>query len=318
MKGNLYEKEFETIAKYYEQSGGDASKFLRKDIVSIIVSGDKVIGRNTVSGVELKAKELENGVELWINVADNVQLNNPIHLCTGYHKPEGTQRVFIHTKIGKNAKVDFISHCVFPKGTNFTHKMIADTEIGENSKVSYNDTHFHSPDGGVTVEAVYNTRVAKNGLFENVFHLTKTRVGKLFVQMKVVLEKKASAFLESKVFEKEDDEVEIIEELNLDGESSSGIAKTVVFATDRSRAKIINRAFGNAPFAKGHIECKEVVKGDNVNVGTIPELYVKDEKAELTHEASIGRVNVKQLETLMSKGLTEDEATELIVRGMLK
>lgn len=82
--------------------------------------------------------------------------------------------------------------------------------------------------------------------------------------------------------------------------------------------KIINRAFGNAPFAKGHIECKEVVKGDNVNVGTIPELYVKDEKAELTHEASIGRVNVKQLETLMSKGLTEDEATELIVRGMLK
>lgn len=318
MSKSLYEKEFETIAKYYEQSGGDASKFLRKDIVSIIVSGDKVIRRNTVSGVELKAKEIENGVEIWLNIADNVQLDNPIHLCTGYLKPEGIQRVFIHTKIGKNAKIAFISHCVFPKGVNFTHKMIADLEIGENSEVIYNDTHFHSPDGGVTVEAIYDARVAKNGLYENAFHLTKTRVGKLFVQMKVDLEENASARLESKVFEKEDDEIEIVEELNLNGRSSSGIAKTIVFATDRSKAKIINRAFGNAPFAKGHIECKEVVKGNGVNVGTIPELYVKDEKAELTHEASIGRVNVKQLETLMSKGLSEDEATELIVRGMLK
>jgi Fe-S cluster assembly scaffold protein SufB len=50
----------------------------------------------------------------------------------------------------------------------------------------------------------------------------------------------------------------------------------------------------------------------------MPELYVKNEKAELTHEASIGRVNVKQMETLMSKGLSEEEATDMIVKGMLR
>jgi Fe-S cluster assembly scaffold protein SufB len=39
--------------------------------------------------------------------------------------------------------------------------------------------------------------------------------------------------------------------------------------------------------------------------------------AKLTHEASIGRINDAQLMQLMAKGLTEEEATELIIKGLL-
>jgi len=52
-------------------------------------------------------------------------------------------------------------------------------------------------------------------------------------------------------------------------------------------------------------------------VSTVPVLKVFNDLSELTHEASIGRVNAKQLETLMSKGLTEEEATNLIVKGLV-
>ncbi|HPB48623.1 MAG TPA: SufD family Fe-S cluster assembly protein, partial [Exilispira sp.] len=41
-------------------------------------------------------------------------------------------------------------------------------------------------------------------------------------------------------------------------------------------------------------------------------------KAQVTHEAAIGSVDSKQLETLMSRGLSEDEAVDLIVSGLLK
>ncbi|MCD6546193.1 MAG: SufD family Fe-S cluster assembly protein [Thermotogae bacterium] len=313
-----YDKEFEALAKYYEKSGGDVSKLLDKRVVSIIVSGNQIIGRNTVPGVKIESEEIENGVKIYLEIEDNVSIENPIHLCTGYLKPEGVQVVIIDTKIGKNSKAEFLSHCVFPRGKKFTHRMISNIEIGENSSLSYEDVHFHSEDGGVTVEAIYNARLSKNAKYDNTFHLTKTRVGKLKVNMNVDLGEYASAYIESKVYEKKDDVVEIIETLNLNGQHSSGIAKTVVFSTDESSAKIINKAYGNAPYSKGHIECNEIVKGENVRVGTIPELYVKDEKAELTHEASIGRINSKQLETLMAKGLGEEEATELIIRGMLK
>jgi len=313
-----YDREFEMIAKYYEKSGGDVSKLLDKRVVSIIVNGDQVIGKNTVSGVNVCAEQIENGVKIWIEIEDNVIVENPIHLCTGYLKPEGMQIVLINTKVGRNSKAKFLSHCIFPKGKKFVHRMISDIEIGDNSELSYEDIHFHSEDGGVTVEAIYNAKLLKGAKYDNTFHLTKTRVGKLKVNMKVDLDEFASAYIESKVYEKKNDVVEIIEELNLNGRYSSGIAKTVVFSTDESSAKIINKAYGNAPYSKGHIECNEIVKGDGVKVGTIPELYVRDEKAELTHEASIGRINIKQLETLMAKGLTEEEATELIIRGMLK
>ncbi|WP_292588420.1 SufB/SufD family protein [Mesotoga sp. UBA5557] len=313
-----FEREFTAIAKEYEKSGGNVSDFLRKDIVSIIVSGNKVIGRNTVEGVHVRAKELDNGVEIWLDIEDDVVIENPIHLCTGYLKPEGTQEVLIHNRLGSRARAKFISHCVFPSGVNFTHSMVADTDVGENAEMFYEDTHMHSKDGGVTVRATYNTVVREGGRFQNMFCLTKTRVGKLFVRMNVNLEKNSTAHIESKVYEREDDYLEIDEELHLNGEGSSGIAKTTVFATDRSKAKIINKAYGNAPYSRGHIECNEIIKGDSVEVGTMPELYVKNEKAELTHEASIGRVNVKQMETLMSKGLSEEEATDMIVKGMLR
>lgn len=313
-----YDKEFEMLTKYYEKSGGDVSRLLDKRVVSIIVSEDRIIGKNTVPGVNVQAKQIVNGVQIWIEIEDNVMVENPIHLCTGYLKPEGTQIVLINTKVGKNSKVKFLSHCVFPNGKKFVHRMVSNIEIGSDSELSYEDFHFHSEDGGVTVEAIYDAKLSMGAKYNNTFHLTKTRVGKLKVNMKVDLEESASAYIESKVYEKKDDIVEIVEELNLNGQYSSGIAKTVVFSTDKSSAKIINRAFGNAPYSKGHIECSEIVKGDGVKVGTIPELYVRDEKAELTHEASIGRINVKQLETLMAKGLTEEEATELIIRGMLK
>ena len=313
-----YEREFKAIAQEYERSGGNVSDFLRKDIVSIIVSGNKIIGRNTVEGVHLSAKELDNGVEVWLDIDDGILVNNPIHLCTGYLKPEGVQTVLIHNRIGDGSKAKFISHCVFPSGKNFTHSMIADTNVCKGAEMLYEDTHMHSKDGGVTVMATYRTRVEEGGRFQNLFYLTKTRVGKLYVKMHVDLEKNASAHVESKVYEREDDYLEIDEEINLNGEGSSGIAKTTVFATDQSKAKIINKAYGNAPFSRGHIECNEIIKGDAVEVGTVPELYVKNEKAELTHEASIGRINVKQMETLMSKGLSEEEATDLIIKGMLR
>jgi hypothetical protein len=44
---------------------------------------------------------------------------------------------------------------------------------------------------------------------------------------------------------------------------------------------------------------------------------VRHPAAHVTHEAAIGSVDSRQLETLMSRGLSEDQATELIIDGLL-
>jgi Fe-S cluster assembly scaffold protein SufB len=72
-----------------------------------------------------------------------------------------------------------------------------------------------------------------------------------------------------------------------------------------------------APDTRGHVDCVEVVQG-NAKAKAVPLINVQNETAQVTHEAAIGRVNQKELETLMARGLKQEEAIDVIIGGMLK
>ncbi len=73
----------------------------------------------------------------------------------------------------------------------------------------------------------------------------------------------------------------------------------------------------SAPEARGHVDCIEVIQG-NAQARAIPIVKVTHEFAKVTHEAAIGRVDKKQVETLMARGLEEEKAIDLVVSGMLR
>ena len=77
-----------------------------------------------------------------------------------------------------------------------------------------------------------------------------------------------------------------------------------------------NTLTASAPYARGHVDCKEIVQ-DRALAKAVPVVEVSHPLAHVTHEAAIGSVDSKQLQTLMSRGLTEDEATDLIIEGLL-
>ena len=84
--------------------------------------------------------------------------------------------------------------------------------------------------------------------------------------------------------------------------------------------KVINRGtlVGDAKDIKAHLECRGLILGDNgINVA-IPELDARVADVEMTHEASLGKVAQDQVEYIMSRGLSEDEAVGMIVRGFLE
>ena len=86
---------------------------------------------------------------------------------------------------------------------------------------------------------------------------------------------------------------------------------------DNAKAEIRNRLVASAAYARGHVDCKEIIQ-DNAKASAIPIVEVNDSKAHVTHEAAIGSVDNKQLETLMSRGLHQDEAIDLIISGLLR
>ena len=84
--------------------------------------------------------------------------------------------------------------------------------------------------------------------------------------------------------------------------------------------EIVSRGYieGNVADCKGHLECRGLILGDAGFIHAIPELKGAKAGVDLSHEAAVGKIAEEEVEYLMARGLTRDEATAAIIRGFLK
>ncbi len=83
-------------------------------------------------------------------------------------------------------------------------------------------------------------------------------------------------------------------------------------------AYIMNRGhlIGQATDIKAHLECKGLLLNGGI-IDSIPQLEAHVEGVDMSHEAAVGKVAQEEIYYLMSRGLSEQEATSTIVRGFL-
>ncbi len=74
----------------------------------------------------------------------------------------------------------------------------------------------------------------------------------------------------------------------------------------------------NAKGARSHVECDTLILDPISTSDTIPLNRGENSDMYIEHEATVSKVNEEQLFYLMSRGLTEDEATELIIMGFIE
>lgn len=78
-------------------------------------------------------------------------------------------------------------------------------------------------------------------------------------------------------------------------------------------------SFGkNAKGSKSNIECDTIILDGISTSDTIPINVIKNSDVFLQHEATVSKISEEQLFYLMSRGLTEEEATEMIVMGFIE
>jgi Fe-S cluster assembly protein SufB len=76
-----------------------------------------------------------------------------------------------------------------------------------------------------------------------------------------------------------------------------------------------------APGATGvtaSVRCDALMLDDISRSDTYPYIDIQEDDTTMTHEATVGKVSADQVFYLMSRGLTENEATNLIVQGFLE
>jgi len=312
------EKEYQELVDAYEKAGGDRSALLSKEVAKLVIHENKVLGADEVSGIKIETKETETGVNIYFLIEEGVKIQRPVHLCFGVLPQEGLQEIILKVNAQANSEVKVIAHCIFPNAVHIIHKMNAVINIGDNASFSYRETHYHGDSGGIEVIPKAKVTLGEKALYENTFSLTQGCVGKLDFDYEISSGAKSVAELIAKVYGKKDDVIKIAEKVNLNGNGARSLIKTRIVLRDRARAEVIGETYGNAPYSRGHVDCIELVNGTEAVAKAIPIVEVTNEKAKVTHEAAIGSIDRKQVETLMARGLDENEAVDVIVRGILR
>jgi len=275
-----YSKEFQAMIDAYKKAGGNEKVLIDNKFGSIVINENKVLGKNEINGFHVKHESIK--------------------------------------EIGKDAKVEFLAHCTFPNAKHIEHIMNSRVSIGVNGNMSYIEEHYHSESGGTLVYPKLRGEIKEGGKLSEEFRLTRGRVGILNIDYEIEQDERSACDLLTKVYGKKDDRIEVRESLHLNGEYAAGTAKSRIVLIDNAFGNVLGEIEGNAAYTRGHVDCHEVVHGKGARAASTPKISVENPLARVTHEAAIGRINKKELETLMARGLTEEEAVDIIVRGLLK
>ncbi len=95
---------------------------------------------------------------------------------------------------------------------------------------------------------------------------------------------------------------------------SKSISKSGGHALYRGLLKVNPNAYGS----KSTVTCESLMLDNESRSDTIPVIDIQNDDVDLGHEASIGRISDEAIFYLMSRGISEEEAKAMIVRGFVE
>lgn len=215
----------------------------------------------------------------------------------------------------ENSSVNIITGCTIMPEVVGLHVGISEFFVGKNAKVTF--TMIHSWNKETHVRPRTAAIVEEGGEFIN-YYVSVRNVLTLQTFPRIYLEgKNARTFSSSTVVASKDSVIDIGTEVILNGENSRGevISKSI----SKDNAKIVARGklVANAKYTKGHLECNGLILNPSSKISAVPELESNTDNTELTHEAAIGRIGEDEVNYLMSKGFSKEEAISILIKGFV-
>ena len=99
---------------------------------------------------------------------------------------------------------------------------------------------------------------------------------------------------------------------------SSIISKSISKDGGRGGYRGLIRIEEGAKHAKSHVVCDALILDADSRSDTYPYIEIEEENSAVSHEATVSKVSDEQLFYLMSRGLGESEAMQMIVRGFIE
>jgi len=238
----------------------------------------------------------------------------PIQACL-YLDKEGLQQN-VHNLIiaEEDSELHIITGCsTSPHMKKGLHVGISEFFIKKNAKLSFTMIHNWAEDMQVRPRSV--ARVEEGGLFLNNYICMKpVRSLQMYPTVHLV-GKDAVARFYSIIVGSPGSEYDVGGRIFL---KEKGNRAEIVARAISNGGRIISRGdlIGEVPDIKAHLECRGLLLNGGM-IHAIPELRGMVDGVEMSHEAAVGKIAQEEIAYLMSRGLSEDEATATIVRGFL-
>lgn len=274
------------------------------------------IERRSTANIEIATKQDKPGIDIIIAPGTK---NESVHIPVILTETGLDDVVYNDFYVGDGADVVIVAGCGIHNCGNqkSQHDGIHTFHIGKDARVKYIEKHYGEGEG--TGERILNpvTVVEQD---EN------SHCEMEMVQIKGVdsTERKTNAYLKAgarlviteRLLTHDRQKALSDVEVNLNGENSSAQIVSRTVAKNDSKQVFHYNAVGNSK-CKAHIQCDSIIM-DDARVSSIPAISANNVDAQIIHEAAIGRINNDQLIKLMTFGMTEADAEEVIINGFLK
>lgn len=257
-------------------------------------------------------KDMHNGY--FIRARQGTRSPFPVQSCMILSKEAFEQHLHSIIIAEENSELHIITGCTTLRAHTGKHFGITEIYVKSGARVTF--TMIHSWAEGVEVRPVTGVRVEAGGSYiSNYICLVPGRQIVMYPTTTLAGEGASSS----------------MSSLLIAGAGSyQDIGARVIFAAPETRAEIISRVVGNggtviarghlkagAPRVLGHLECNGLILKDGSRIHAIPELESEFQDVDLSHEAAIGKIASEEINYLMARGVTEEDAQAIIIRGFL-
>ena len=279
-------------------------------------ANSRLAGRNTTANIDIVSKENGSGIDIHIRPGTK---NESVHIPVVLSESGIKETVYNDFFIGEGSDVVIVAGCGIDNcgGQDSEHDGIHRFYVGRDAKVKYVEKHYGSGDGRGKrilnpVTEVYMEEGSSMEMemeqIKGVDSTERSTVAELAAGAKLVVKERLmthgcqNAVSDYRV------------SLNGAGATADVVSRSV--ARDDSCQTFNARITGNAP-CSGHTECDSIIM-DRGRILAIPSLEANNVDAMLVHETAIGKIAGDQIVKLMTLGLTEQQAEEQIISGVLR
>lgn len=273
------------------------------------------LNRACTKEIDIIPKKDKSGID--IKIKDGTQ-NKSVHIPVIITVGGLNDLVYNDFYIGKNCDVVIVAGCGIHNATCKTsmHNGIHSFHIGENSKVKYIEKHVGEGEGsgGKILNPVTKIYLKNNSQMQ-LESLQIEGVTSTVRKTNAIIDDGAILKIQENILTTDAQTAKTIFNVRLKGKNSSVEVVSHSVAKDHSFQEFKSNLIGeNICF--GHVECDGIMLGD-ARIVSLPMIDARNSNASLVHEAAIGKIAGDELVKLMTLGLSQKEAENMIINGFL-